>query len=59
MKSIVVFLLAFALTGTLLAQSDCACCTEKHKQFDFWVGEWLASDTLLQTAFLGIYHRKE
>lgn len=22
------------------AQDDCACCTEIHAQFDFWLGEW-------------------
>ena len=28
------------------AQNDCACCTEAHRQFDFWVGEWMVLDTL-------------
>lgn len=27
------------------AQSDCACCTEQHKQFDFWLGDWQVLDT--------------
>jgi len=27
-------------------QTDCSCCTEAHKQFDFWVGEWIVKDTL-------------
>ena len=30
----------------LMAQNDCACCTEAHRQFDFWVGEWMVVDTL-------------
>ena len=30
----------------LRAQNDCACCTEAHRQFDFWVGEWIVLDTL-------------
>ena len=91
MKTLLAFILTFALTNMLNAQSDCACCTEKHKQFHFWVGEWIVLDTLgnkegenqitwspredgavsqlwqmfdeenklLQTAFLGIYHRKK
>ncbi len=28
------------------AQSDCACCTSFHHQFDFWIGKWLVYDTL-------------
>ena len=24
---------------------DCACCTESHRQFDFWVGDWVVYDT--------------
>ena len=34
---------------TLLAQAtDCACCTDAHRQFDFWVGDWevYVADTL-------------
>ena len=27
------------------AQDDCACCSEYHHQFDFWVGEWIVYDT--------------
>ena len=30
---------------TLNAQPDCPCCTEWHKQFDFWIGEWEVYDT--------------
>jgi hypothetical protein len=59
MKSIFFILLSFALTNVLNAQSHCACCMESHKQFDFWEGDWNVLDTLLQTAFLGIYHRKK
>ena len=28
------------------AQSDCPCCTDFHRQFDFWVGEWNVYDTV-------------
>ena len=39
-------LLLFLISNTIIfAQSDCACCTEKHIEFDFWVGEWIVSDT--------------
>ncbi|XOV91701.1 MAG: hypothetical protein ACFHWX_15995 [Bacteroidota bacterium] len=30
----------------VLAQDPCACCSETHKQFDFWIGEWNVYDTL-------------
>jgi len=46
MKSIIIFLAFFALTGTLKAQTNCECCNETHKQFDFWVGEWIVLDSL-------------
>lgn len=33
----IIFLLSFSV----LAQSEpCPCCTENHRAFDFWVGEW-------------------
>lgn len=40
-----VFVLLFLASLGLLAQTnatttDCNCCTEDHKAFDFWVGEW-------------------
>lgn len=28
------------------AQTICACCTNHHQQFDFWVGDWIVFDTL-------------
>ncbi|MBK7967386.1 MAG: hypothetical protein IPK10_20365 [Bacteroidetes bacterium] len=33
------------LSPSLMAQSPCACCTENHKAFDFWVGDWMVFDT--------------
>ncbi|MGI9547455.1 MAG: hypothetical protein ACR2MM_09480 [Flavobacteriaceae bacterium] len=31
----------FLLSFSVLAQTDpCPCCTENHRAFDFWVGEW-------------------
>ncbi|HEX9825645.1 MAG TPA: hypothetical protein VGA80_03530 [Flavobacteriaceae bacterium] len=29
-----------AMTLGLNAQTSCNCCTEKHAEFDFWVGTW-------------------
>ena len=39
----VAFILGFLVlsAGTVLAQEDdCACCTEAHSAFDFWIGNW-------------------
>ncbi|MCJ8165604.1 hypothetical protein MKJ04_12200 [Pontibacter sp. E15-1] len=33
------------LANICLAQSSCACCTAQHRQFDFWLGDWLVYDT--------------
>jgi len=40
-------LLAFILFSTfLIAQnSNCKCCTEKHSEFDFWIGTWEVSNS--------------
>ncbi len=42
--SILIFLLVFTSTAGI-AQTTCNCCTESHKQFDFWVGDWDVYDT--------------
>ncbi|MBT8393950.1 MAG: hypothetical protein HKO81_05985 [Flavobacteriaceae bacterium] len=35
------FLLVLVLSFSVSAQSnDCKCCTEKHAEFDFWIGTW-------------------
>ncbi|MGB5819465.1 MAG: hypothetical protein WBG90_08250 [Saonia sp.] len=34
------FLIILLIGYTLEAQSACACCTENHKAFDFWIGTW-------------------
>ena len=34
-----------AFSALVKAQDGCPCCTENHKQFDFWVGEWIVYDT--------------
>lgn len=33
------------LASALNAQGDYPCCTEGHQAFDFWVGDWLVTDT--------------
>lgn len=40
-----VSLLLFLSISTFAQQNQCACCDEKHQQFDFWVGEWEVTDT--------------
>lgn len=45
-KFTLVFLFCLIQIIPLGAQNDCACCTEAHRQFDFWVGEWIVLDTL-------------
>lgn len=32
--------LALSLSISLLGQQNCACCSEQHRQFDFWLGKW-------------------
>ena len=33
-------LLILLFFTALTAQTECSCCTEQHKEFDFWIGEW-------------------
>jgi len=41
MKITTVFSLFFVIPMLVYSQSEeCKCCTENHKAFDFWVGEW-------------------
>lgn len=40
MKYLITFILLI-MTSSLNAQNNsCNCCTEKHSEFDFWVGSW-------------------
>lgn len=55
------FFLASLLISPLLlsAQSQsCPCCTENHRSFDFWIGEWevydQAGQTLLGTSVISL-----
>ena len=49
MKSLIVFAITFAMllispNGRAQVNS-CACCTENHKAFDFWLGTWQVTNT--------------
>lgn len=41
MKSLII-ILTFTLSINTMAQKseNCNCCTEKHSEFDFWIGNW-------------------
>jgi hypothetical protein len=41
--SLLFLLLSFS--ATVNAQTKCACCTDVHNQFNFWVGEWFVYDS--------------
>jgi len=45
-RTLFLFLLLILAQNDLKAQDSCACCTDQHQQFDFWVGEWNVYDTL-------------
>ena len=46
MKKLSFLLITFLFSSLILkAQDNCACCTENHLQFDFWVGDWIVYDT--------------
>lgn len=41
MKNVFVLFLAFFISVTAYGQNpSCACCTENHSEFDFWIGTW-------------------
>lgn len=50
MKFQIIFIYLIMATISLFAQdstkNSCVCCSEKHTQFDFWIGEWTVYDTL-------------
>jgi len=39
-KLYILILLCFMSLSINAQANDCKCCTENHKAFDFWVGEW-------------------
>lgn len=36
---------SFQITMGQTTENNCACCTEKYNQFDFWLGEWNVYDS--------------
>jgi hypothetical protein len=44
-KHILFFLGFMIYSSSIFAQNACACCTDNHKAFDFWVGDWMVFDT--------------
>ena len=45
MKTQFLIIIGIIFTFTISAQSNnCACCTEKHSEFDFWIGTWEVSN---------------
>ncbi len=50
MKRVLILVLFLSTSVSFLAQdtldNNCACFSNEHKQFDFWVGEWNVFDTL-------------
>ena len=40
-------IMALLAAGWAFAQPDttCACCSDPHRAFDFWLGEWVVKDT--------------
>ncbi len=45
MKALIntVFILLFAISG-FSQNNNCGCCTEKHAEFDFWIGNWTVTN---------------
>lgn len=35
----------FSQNDSTTTEKPCACCTQNHQQFDFWVGDWTVYDT--------------
>ncbi len=47
MKKYILIVLLLSLTisqAQKTNENDCACCTEAHQEFDFWLGKWTVYD---------------
>lgn len=45
LKRIIICTLFLLFTNLALSQvENCPCCTENHKAFDFWIGEWAVTN---------------
>lgn len=41
MRTLASIIAVFIFSFSVVAQTNnCACCTEKHTEFDFWIGNW-------------------
>ena len=46
MRHFILIVLIIINYSSLAQVNVCACCTNQHKQFDFWLGKWDVYDTL-------------
>lgn len=45
MKKYYIYTLLFLFVNVAFSQTEnCPCCTENHKAFDFWIGEWAVTN---------------
>ena len=42
--TILIIALSFSAQAQNNVQSKCNCCTEKHSEFDFWIGNWAVTN---------------
>lgn len=65
-KIILGLIFSLAILGLNAQDKKCACCTESHREFNFWIGDWTVYDVIgnineegkqLQEAFRGIYKK--
>lgn len=42
---LIILLITISITSFSFAQDTCNCCTEKHAEFDFWIGTWNVTNT--------------
>jgi hypothetical protein len=45
MRNILLSLISILIFTEAFSQDECPCCSKYHRQFDFWVGEWIVYDT--------------
>lgn len=43
-KQLIVYVVTLSGFMGFTQEESCACCTENHKAFDFWVGTWLVTN---------------
>ena len=45
MKNVIAAILLFLISIPMSSQNNtCKCCTEKHTEFDFWIGSWTVTN---------------